>query len=171
MIYYHDHGLHWRAPTCRKVETLISHLHTILRAWEGTPYMPGQKMKQVGVDCVRFTMAVYEELFQMAPIELPLLPSDTAMHHRRGAIRAMRQIKRLLPPMEDVRDGSIEPGDLLVVGQAGAGPGHAIVAGFEKNTLWQAGSRCVHRGGLGLISGFQQVFRVYRMKNRDELLS
>jgi hypothetical protein len=67
-----------------------------------------------------------------------------------------------------VRDGSLEPGDWVVTGPAGGGPGHAMVVGPRPNTLWHC-----NRGpgvcwtGIGLAMNDQAIHRVYRFLDRN----
>lgn len=161
-------GLSWRRP--EGTDRFCSHLATLLRSWEGTPYMAGQQMQKVGVDCVRFVSAVLDAALRRERTAMPELPQDTAMHDRTRAIAAMRLIMRLYPEAEVVRNPRfVEPGDVLVVGEASGGPGHAIIVGPEPNTLWQTGTLGVHKGGFGLIDVSQRLFRVYRLRNRESL--
>jgi len=161
-------GLTWRQPP--GLDRFCSHLATLLRSWEGTPYLPAQQMQGVGVDCVRFVCAIYDALLQRKRTAMPILPQDTALHDRKKAIRAMRQIRRLYPEMAPVRNPRfVEPGDLLVVGETTGGPGHAILVGPERNTLWQTGTLGVYKGGFGLIDTSQQLFRVYRLRDRESI--
>jgi hypothetical protein len=163
MIHYSKQRLVWRSSSCQKHQILMSHLETILHSWEDTPYLAGQQEKRVGVDCVRFVTAVLDELLHIHRTAIPRLPQDTAMHSRRGAISTMRLIRKLYPPAQIVRNHCIEPGDILVVGYESGGPGHALIVGAQKNTIWQAGSVSVHQGGIGLISRVQRLFRIYRL--------
>jgi len=161
-------GISWRRPD--GIDSFCSHLGTLLRSWDGTPYMAGQQVQQVGVDCVRFVSAVLDALLGRQRTGMPDLPQDTAMHNRTKAIAAMRAIIRLYPEAKVVRNPRfIEPGDVLVVGEATGGPGHAIIVGPEPNTLWQTGTTGVRKCGLGLIDASQRLFRVYRISNRESL--
>jgi len=133
-------------------------------SWEGTPYMHGQQVKKVGVDCVRFVCSVLDNL-QTTQTNFATLPQDAAMHSRGGAIRSMLNIKRRFQA-RTVRDHSMQPGDIVVVGPPNGGPGHALIVGFRPNTLWHAANPAVHQTGIGFIVGEQKVFRVYRLLNR-----
>lgn len=163
-------GLTWRMPDALDLGPFCSHLATLLRSWEGTPYMAAQQMQGIGVDCVRFVAAVYDALLHRDRTMMPTLPQDTALHNRAKAIGAMRQLHRLYPEMKPLRNPRfVEPGDLLAVGESTGGPGHAILVGPEKNTLWQTGTLGVYKGGFGLINASQRLFRVYRLTNRGAL--
>lgn len=111
-------------------------LRFALQGWEGTPYREGDQMQGIGVDCVRFVCGVLDEMYGYRR-ELPRnLPSDRALHDRDGAIAAMKQLRRLYEPVTEVTDGKVEPGDIVVSGPRGGGPGHALIAGFDPFTLW-----------------------------------
>lgn len=157
MIHYVPSRMVWR----QRVGT--ERLEAILAGWAGTPYMAGQAQRGVGVDCVRFVCAVLDEL-QGVVREVATLPSDAAMHTRRGAIGVMRTIRKRFAPNDPVRDGSLEPGDVIVVGPSDGGPGHAMIVGTRKNELWHSTGRNVHRSGLAFAQGYNRVFRVYRMR-------
>ena len=84
-------------------------------------------------------------------------------------MRAMIQIKRLYPHCKVLRNQGLEPGDLLVVGPPGGGPGHAMIVGWEPNTLWHCIPQVgVERSGWALVAGQQRIFRAYRAINRSE---
>ena len=140
-------------------------LAQILAEWKGTPYCPNARIKgrQGGVDCVRFVCSVLDEFLQREAEPIYTLPPDAAMHTRAGALEVMRRIVRRYEPVTAVEDGTIKPGDVVVVGHPEGGPGHAMIAGTVPNTLWQASTTCVHFTGLGLVAEQQKVFRVYRI--------
>jgi hypothetical protein len=141
----------------------------ILRAWEGTPYMDRQQVCGYGVDCIRFMAAVIDELYGFARVPLPDLPRDMGMHDRRGATRAMRYIKRIYDPVQIVRDGTTQPGDVIVTGPTNGGPGHAIITGPERNTMWETScENGVWRASMLFVN--QKPFRVYRAKDRYKWL-
>lgn len=148
-------------------DAALDRMRRILGEWENTPYRPGQQVKEAGVDCVRFVCAVLDELYGIRrDIKAILnLPQDVALHDRAGAFSAMRAIKELYGH-DDVEGLLVQPGDVFVVGAATGGPGHAIIVGPDENTLWQAGSRSVHRTGLAFVQDEQRVFRVYRPRLR-----
>jgi len=175
MIRYEPMGLRWKRMTLRTgsmpEHALSSHIEKrlgqILASWEGTRYVPGQRCRQVGVDCVRFVSAVLDELYHRpVATECPELPQDISMHNRRGALGGLRSFLRSYPEHERVFDGWVEPGDIIVSGPPQGGPGHAIIVGPMENTVWQASSPCVHYTGLYVASEFQTVFAVYRLLDR-----
>lgn len=141
----------WHSDT---VKAAIEH-------WEGTPYVLGSQApgRSGGTDCVRFMAAVLDRLFwKRTAIET--LPQDQALHDRAGAIAAMLSIRKLYMPNRVVRDGTLEPGDVLVLGPRNGGPGHVMIAGADR-FLWHAegpGGEVVRTG----LSSPLKLFRVYR---------
>jgi hypothetical protein len=92
-------------------------------------------------------------------MELPHIPKDISLHDRKGAMKAMRLLRRTYMPNIIVQDGTVEPGDIVVVGPWTGGPGHALIGGSESNTLWHVNSHMVDRSGLD--TGLR-IFRIYR---------
>ncbi len=137
----------------------------ILESWRGTPYMAGSRCKGRlgGVDCVRFDTGCLDELYRRERVAPELLPQDAALHDRDGAFRVMRALRRLYAPNRIVTDFSLEPGDLVVTGDLGAGPGHGMIVGAERNHVWEATGSGVHRTGAGML---RVVHRVYRQGDR-----
>jgi len=144
-------------------------LERVLLEWENTPYFSGSAVKQAGVDCVRFVCAVFKEL-EGDPLDndtIKLLPPDAAMHNRSGAILVMKYILNLLQPIKEISSQEVEPGDILVVGPANGGPGHAMIVTPWKNVLMHAGTAKVCRTGFHLATHYQKVFKVFRKGNRQ----
>ncbi|MCP4897890.1 MAG: hypothetical protein GY906_13035 [bacterium] len=94
----------------------------------------------------------------------PRLPQDIAMHDPRGALEVMHSIADGFRPFEVVkRGGEIEPGDVIVVGPVGGGPGHGMVVGATPNAIWHSTGQGVQFTGLGNLHLMRQrIFRVYR---------
>lgn len=144
-------------------------LARVLLSWEGTPYLSGSAAKGAGVDCVRFVCAVFKEL-EGAPFDtnsLKLLPPDAAMHNRQGSMMVMRYLLNFLSPVAEIQPPKLQPGDILVVGPANGGPGHAIIVSPWRNVLFHAGTQQVCRTGMGLAGHYQTIFHVYRKGNRE----
>jgi hypothetical protein len=139
-------------------------LGEVLRSWERTPYLPGQQRKRVGVDCVRFTCGVLDELTgRRTPIAT--LPPDTCMHDPARAEAAMARIAALYDAVDVTDSGVLLPGDAVVTGPEAGGPGHCMIVGDERNQVWHANPPHVCRIGLGGIAFVgHRVFRVYRMR-------
>ena len=173
MIRYYQIPLQWQDISIenkKKRERIRYRLMMCFFVWENTPYMAGNQQLSSGVDCVRWISAVLDEMYQRWPTNIKTLPSDASFHNRLGAIKAMHQIRKLYPNCITIRNGIIEPGDLIVIGPPGGGPGHALLVGTEPNTLWHCTPNSgVTRTGWSLIVGQQQIYRVYRAKDRDKL--
>lgn len=164
----HNAGLHWRKTTGLDPASIALYeqrLGAILENWRHTPYMIGQQVRGVGTDCVRFVCAVLDETFHRGPTPIVTLPDDAALHTRAGAVAGMRRIRELYMPNDPIEDGSLEPGDVIVTGPHGGGPGHAMIVGPKSNEIWQASAAEVHVTGLGFST--TRVFRVYRMSDRS----
>lgn len=170
---YVSYGYRWETlPASEFVfkgdrDAALDRMRRILSEWEDTPYLAGRQVKKAGVDCVRFVCAVLDELYGInRDVKTVLnLPQDVSLHDRAGAFSAMRAIKELYGH-DDVEGLVVQPGDVFVVGETTGGPGHAIFVGPDENTLWQAGSRKVHKTGLAFVQDAQRVFRVYRPRER-----
>lgn len=140
----------------------------ILRSWENTPYAAGQGHRQVGCDCVRATVLILAEWMRWDVPEFETLPPDASLHDRKGAMRALHRIRRALPAHERLRDTRrCQPGDVLITGHPNGGPGHAIIVGTERNTLWQATrSAGFVRCGWALPSEHSKLYAVLRFCDR-----
>jgi hypothetical protein len=91
------------------------------------------------------------------------------MHSREQAIATMRTLRKLYMPNRLVRDGSIEPGDVIVTGPSNGGPGHVMLGGPERNTLWHCNEGIgVRMTGIGFVDGAQRIFGVYRFTDREK---
>ena len=142
-------------------------LARILASWEGTRYLEGCQGKAQGVDCVRFVAAVLDELYGFARVPTDRLPQDIALHRPGSARAAMRKILRIYSPNERVSGITTQPGDVFVIGEPDGGPGHAMIVGPRKNTLWHATPIGVHYTGWGQYAGQAVVHEVYRLSDRE----
>lgn len=157
----------WRPiAASRRVEEVLS-------SWKGTPYMALQscKGKQGGIDCVRFVCASADELYGYSRGPLESLPPDQSLHDREGCIAAMRLLCRRYEPLDDAtEDEYVEPGDILVVGPKGGGPGHAMFVGGSRGHIWE----CVQHYGVVLsgmpMLGDTELFRILRVKDKNSWL-
>jgi len=125
-------------------------LREILNSWRGTPYRAGQQRKGVGVDCVRFVCGVYDEL-QNTETPIQALPGDLALHKPDSARAAMRLLLRSFGGRvaEVGEQIFLSPGDTIVSGMPGGGPGHAMIVGPWPE-IWHASRSGVVQTGLGL---------------------
>jgi hypothetical protein len=93
-------------------------------------------------------------------IPLVSIPADASLHSREGAMAAFHQILVAFQPARKV--SSIQPGDVLIVGPAHGGPGHAMIVGCSPNVLIHAAPSGVARTGIGFVEGYQKIFGIYR---------
>lgn len=142
-------------------------IEAVLRSWEGTKYLPGQRCKGVGVDCVRFVCGVLDDLFGERRSDGPKWPQDAAVHNREGAFQVMSQFLRIYAPIQRVRGCEVQPGDLLACGTANGGPGHAMLVGTRPGMLWHATHPRVCYAGY---NGSILVHRIYRSEVRGKWL-
>jgi cell wall-associated NlpC family hydrolase len=149
----------------------LKRLEFVLRRWDRTPYMAGQRCRGIGVDCVQFVTAVLDELHGVST-KVPRLRPDSAVHDGRQALPTIKAIRAGFESVV-VRDSTIEPGDVIVVRATPfpSGPrryGHVLIAGWEVGTLFHAASPT----GVSKTSlqGLQDVLRVYRDVNKDQWL-
>lgn len=151
--------------TARGIERRLA---LILRRWEGTPYMQGQRRCGVATDCRGFAFGVFDELFGFErPEAWIIFPQDGALHNRRAAEEIAERI-RVIYEADRVVDRSMEPGDaVLMAGAGGAGPGHFLIVGPEPNAIWHAGNVRVTRTGMGFDRFHQRIVAVFRVRERS----
>lgn len=160
-------GLTWRDPG----HLPLARIERELLRWDGTPYRLGQCLPGVGTYCTAFVVSVLDALYRLQrPTPLPEgIPDDAAMHDPPRARQGLRWFLRQYPAHRQVEDGSAEPGDVLVTGPHGGGPGHGILVGPHPNTLWQCSGNGVHFTGMSIPDTYQ-LFAVYRMTDRQKWL-
>lgn len=142
----------------------MARLGQVLESWEGTPYMSGQRCRGVGVDCVRFVVAVLDELTGRHT-DIRTIPPDTCLH---APAKAREAAERLSLAFEADRvTDALEAGDVIVTGPVGGGPGHVMIVGHRKSEVWHASYPMVHKVGLrGVYLCGHQVFDVFRLRDR-----
>lgn len=144
-----------------------------LRAWSGTPYLSGQRLRGVGADCIGAVFGVLDDVDGRPRAQNPQLPADTSLHDRVSAYKAVSAIRHIYAPAERLRwaDGKmvVQPGDLLVVGTTHGGPGHLMIVGVRKNTVWHAtrSNAGFAMTGWALGDGFERLFAIYRLQDRE----
>lgn len=145
---------------------ILRRMAKILGGWENTPYQLGQNSQGVGTYCTAFVCSVLDALYGRQTTPMPEIPADAAMHCPETARAGLRWFMRRYP-CRRVEDGFVQPGDVLITGPSGGGPGHAILVGPRENTLWQCSGRVgVHFTGMSLP--FPYVLHgVYRLDNRE----
>jgi len=162
-------NLQWQEATLPYADRL----RTILESWKDTPYMVCQQEKGVGVDCVRFVAAVWDEMRATPGEQIPRLSRDASLNNPRKTTEFMRMLLDRYAPIEELTNKQyvVEPGDVLVVRAKGGGPGHVILVGPDRNTTWQAGSRKVIRSGWTLLDRFQILSHWFRYGDRSKWLT
>lgn len=135
--------------TVEETISVESRLEGIFKCWQGTPHRAGQQQKRSGVDCVRFVTAVIDELYGIHT-ELLRLPQDIAFHKKETAFNAFKLFLKEFPHTK-VKGTEIQPGDVLITGPRGGGPGHAIIVGITH--LWHCDSQSVVPTGTHLTNG------------------
>ncbi len=144
-----------------------------LEAWCGTPYLSGQRLRGIGGDCIGSVFGVLDDVDGRQRALDPMLPADTALHNPKLAYKAVAAIRHIYAPAKRLRrEGgrmSVQPGDLLVVGTTYGGPGHLMLVGVKKNTIWHAAGRGARfeQTGWALGDGFERLFAVYRLEDRE----
>ena len=166
---YKGYGLTWN-PLPDDLAPAQARIAAILDAWKGTPYMGGQQVRGVGVDCVRFCSSVMDEIERKPKTPIETLPPDAALHTREGAMSVMRLIRASYMPNVQVKDGQLQPGDVIVVGPRGGGPGHAMIVGGRTGEIWHASRSGVVRTGTSFADDNFELFRIYRKEGRETWL-
>lgn len=162
---YDNQGYSWVPLDFPDAQAAAIHrrLELTLASWEDTPYLAGEQSKGQGTDCIRFVCGALDELARVHNT-IPREMQDVSMHDHLKAIEIMHMIQGFYPGYTklpgDMRE--LQPGDVIATGQASGGPGHAILVGSQRNTIWQATKKGVKKGGFGFMSYFQQVMAVYR---------
>lgn len=147
-------------------------LDKALYAWSGTRYESGQSFIQRAADCTGAVFGIIDQIDGRARMEPAGFPHDGALHDRAGAIRTVREIVRRYSPCHKVEPAEdrmfyVEPGDIVVTGMPGGGPGHVEIVGARKNELWHAQpTPGFHQGGWGFLEQ-QVLYAIYRIEDKD----
>jgi hypothetical protein len=153
-------------------------LESVLSSWENTPYNSRHATKGVGVYCTAFVAGVLDELFRRSvPTPLNVIPHDVSLHSGPAARKGLRWFLRHYPTAQRIWSATasdsptvdVEPGDILITGPVGGGPGHAMMIGPRKNTVWQAFGQSVHYTGLAVPEG-NLLYAVYRFTDKEAWL-
>lgn len=154
------------------VPELAAAIDRVVALWDRTPYMPGQRAKGVGTDCVQQVGGILDDLFGVSEgtTSLPSIAPDSAIHNMRMAWPVISTLRRAHHGSFIDRSGTIEPGDVIVT-RATSLPGaprrqaHVLFACPQPYTALHAiqgiGS---HITSLELTNG---ILRVYRPKRKD----
>jgi cell wall-associated NlpC family hydrolase len=156
----------WTAGTMPR--PAIQALSCALDEWRGTPYASGQSMRGRGADCIGAPFGVIDQLEGTRRTYRPEFPGDAAMHDSAGAFAALRRLLTLYGDSERLRAApserlEVEPGDLVVCGAVGGGPGHLMMVGPRRNELWHATAGAgFHQSGWALFT-HQRLIGAWRL--------
>ena len=152
-------------------DVALDALDRCLYAWLGTPYESGQSFIQRGADCTGAVFGVIDTIDGRKRMEPAGFPHDGSLHDRAGAIRTVREIVRRYSPchkVEPADDGLyyVEPGDIVVTGMPGGGPGHVEIVGARPNELFHAQpAPGFHQGGWSFLEQ-QILYAIYRIDDK-----
>ena len=133
----------------------------VCNSWIGTPYLARNRAKQMGVDCVNLVAGVFDELYRNTDIcELPSLGMFTSLHGRKNGLPTIRALVTHFRPSL-VMDGTIEPGDVVVVPVTPTNPneGHVCIVGVKPITMIHAVQPKVTWTSLDQFANVISVFR------------
>jgi len=138
---------------------------SVCSSWDRTPWREGQICKGVGAYCAALPIAILDELYGVEE-EIPKLAYVKRKHVQRSAKLMLTRYKEYADVNKIEPGEGIEPGDILVVGEAS--PNHVYIAGGFQSHLWHADrTPGVCRTGLGFYSS---LLRVYRTTNKRSWL-
>jgi cell wall-associated NlpC family hydrolase len=156
--------LKWR-PVRRATEIRI---WDVMQSWCGTPYIPGQRSKQSGVDCVQLVAGVLDELYRKGRTNLPRFSPDQSQHGSEPAVAVVKALREAYP-CHRVDGDEVEPGDIIVVRTRcnPSGPptmGHTMIASPTPGMALEA----VPLAGVtyGSVESTTGILAIYRMEDK-----
>jgi len=119
----------WTTLSRKQNSKVMSSLHS----WKGTPYRELDRIKAMGVDCFQLIAAFLDEMFDCKPgtTQLPRLSASTSRNNPGAAQPAISCLRRAHHGSEEVDDGTIQTGDILVVRSILRTDGHR----YEGHTM------------------------------------
>jgi hypothetical protein len=157
----------WNTGNIEIAAAMVSEIHN----WIGTPYESGQSFPQRGADCTGSIFGIIDALDGRKRMKPVGFPHDGSLHCRAGAVRTVREIVRRYSPCHKIEadeDGlfQVEPGDIVVTGDQGGGPGHVELVGPNPNELYHSmPSVGFHQGGWSFLEQ-QVLYAVYRIEDK-----
>lgn len=143
----------------------------ILREWEGTKYKSGSSLKGESADCIGYTFGIIDELYRRQGLRIDRLPPDTSLHDPATALAALRVLRRIYQPCTEVTNGVVEPADVIITKAPKGGPGHVMLVGARRNTIWHCNVGVgVVMSGFSLPAEFAQIHSIYRFDDREKWL-
>lgn len=163
-------GARWE-PLPSELDGVQDIMLATLEAWRDTPYRSGASMRGVEADCIGALFGVIDDMDGRQRRQDSSMPHDTALHNTEAAIESVKALRRIYAPAERLNHWLYQPGDLLVVGTTAGGPGHLMMVGPKKNTLWHCTSAAkFNQTGWALGLGFERLFGAYRIGDRERWL-
>jgi hypothetical protein len=147
----------------------LSQIEKALERWRDTPYASGQRSAGYGADCIGFACGAVDDVDGRPRASDPRVPADSCLHDPERSRAAVRRLLAVYEPWIEIPKGDpLQPLDFLVVGPAGGGPGHVILVGPRRNTLWHCTlSAGVHQAGWALGTGYEILHHAYRLGDRE----
>lgn len=148
-------------------DRILERLDLELRSWDGTPFLDGQMVKRVGVDCLRFAGAILDSLYRTRRAHLlPRLRRDQPLNAPLESQAAIDEIKRIYPNHVKLPDLYLQPGDIATTGPE-ACEAHVVIAGVESGQFWHAHNDSVKWTGQRVLNRhYDRVHGAYRMTDR-----
>lgn len=104
-----------------------SRVNAVCERWEGTPYMRGQRLRGVAVDCANFVCAALDELGEYPAEPAAAIPSALLGAAASADWHIAAMMRRY--PHERLPDGAaIEAGDVVFVATGGGAATHVMLA-------------------------------------------
>jgi len=143
-----------------------------LEEWEGTPYMFGQQLKGVGVDCLRFVTGVYDEMYRRPKTALPSMMQENYSEAQEESDKVFKELLKLFPcdivAVTEKSPTKVVPGDLICCGPKGGSYGHAMIVGVRPKTFYHATAFNVIKAGCSFMDyGVYSFKMLRRLKQRE----
>ena len=157
----------WAAPP-----KYADRLRQCLESWKNCPYMLGQQVKGVGVDCVRFVTGVCDEMYRQPYKKFPLIAGESCINATEASDKVFRQLLEMYPcdviTVNKDTPTEVIPGDLICCGPKGGTYGHAMVVGVEPKTFYHATTFKVTKSGCSFMDyGVYSFKELRRMQHRE----
>lgn len=155
-------------------EPLERRVQAVLDGWHETPYINVPPVRGRGANCVGLVAGAFDELFRRAESSyLPRLAPDSGIHLD-GAGEETVKALRDMTGARQVKDGSIEPGDIVTsYGESPSSPereAHVLIAGYNTGKPWgllhaYRAARKVVWTSVGVMN--LRIIAVYRTPNKE----
>jgi hypothetical protein len=154
----------------RDVSATLLEMENILLAWQGTEYGSGQRCRGSAADCIGFACGALDDIDGRSRARDPRVPADSCLHDPERSREAIRDLLAVYAPWEAVH-GPLQPFDAVLAGPAGGGPGHVLLVGPRRNTLWHCSQALgVHQSGWAFGPGYESLHAAYRLGDRERWL-